>query len=74
MGQLARGETTWEVYVEFEFPPDDGTVRGRIHFVHGDRHRQSAWVFLERTQKEVQERFNDFSANELWNLVEALVP
>ena len=74
MGQLARGETRWEVYLEAEPVPSEGIVRGRIHFVHGDRHRQSAWIFLERSQKEVQERFNDFSANELWSLVESLGP
>lgn len=74
MGQLARGESRWEVYLETEIAHDEGTVRGRIHFVNGDRHRQSAWVFLEWSHKEVQERFNDFSANELWSLVESLGP
>ncbi len=73
MGQLARGEVKWEVYVEI-LTGDLGQVRGRVHFTMGDRHRESAWIFLERTDRDVVTRFNEFSAVELWNLLEALGP
>jgi hypothetical protein len=49
-------------------------VRGRIHFLAGERHRETAWIFLEWSEKEIRERFNEFSANELWSLVESLSP
>lgn len=74
MGQLARGETRWDVFVEAVPDAENGTVRGRIHFVAGERHRTTAWIFLEWSEQEVRERFSHFSAHELWNLVESLGP
>jgi hypothetical protein len=74
MGHLARGEVRWEVYLEIVPDSDKHTVRGRMHFVAGERHRDTAWIFLERTEKEVRERFNEFSAVELWSLLESLGP
>ena len=74
MGQLARGEVRWEVYLEVQADSPHSPVRGRVHFVAGERHRASAWIFLEWSEKEIRERFNDFSANELWSLVESLSP
>jgi len=74
MGHLQRGEIRWEVYLESAPDPDRVTVRGRVHFVAGDRHRESAWVFLEYTDKDIRERFDEFSAVELWNLLESLGP
>jgi hypothetical protein len=74
MGQLARGEARWDVFLEMVPDAESGVVRGRIHFVAGERHRQSAWIFLETNDKEVRERFNEFSASELWSLVESLSP
>jgi hypothetical protein len=73
MGQLARGDASWEVYLELS-PQDSGLVKGRVHFVQGDRHRESAWIFLDRTERDVQARFDEFGAAELWQLLEALVP
>lgn len=74
MGQLARGETRWDVYLEAMADAENGIVKGRIHFVAGERHRQSAWIFLELSDKDVRTRFNEFSAAELWSLVESLAP
>jgi hypothetical protein len=71
MGQLARGGESWEVYVELA-PEETGLVRGRIHFVQGERHRASAWVFLDRTERDIVNRFNEFGAPELWQLLESL--
>lgn len=74
MGELARGETRWDVYVEIEPDAASGPVRGRVHFVAGERHRATAWIFLEQSEREIRERFTEFSANELWNLLESLGP
>lgn len=74
MGQLARGTTHWDVHLETRPDDDRRTVWGRLHFTAGERHRQSAWIFLEHSEKEVRERFADFSATELWALLESLAP
>lgn len=74
MGELARGTARWEVYLETALAPDGAAVRGRLHFVQADRHRASAWIFLEHTDREVTERFADFSSVELWALLESLAP
>src|SRR5437773_398183 len=49
-----------------------GPVRGRLHFVSGERHRTTSWIFLEWSEREIQDRFGEFSAVELWHFVEAL--
>jgi len=72
MGELSRGPVCWDVYLETALAPDLGAVRGRVHFVQGDRRRTSAWVFLERTDREVRERLAVFSSLELWSLLESL--
>ena len=74
MGHLVRSEVTWQVYLEIHADPDKSLRRGRIHFVSGERHRESAWIFVEHAEREVQERFNEFSAVELWSLLESLGP
>lgn len=74
MGELRKGEIHWDVYLEALKDADGRTVRGRVHFVAGDRHRGSAWIFVELTEREVMERFNEFSDVELWSLMESLVP
>ena len=74
MGQLARGEMRWEVFLEAQAESPSSPVRGRVHFVAGERHRASAWIFLEMSERDIRERFNEFSANELWSLVESLGP
>jgi hypothetical protein len=47
-------------------------MRGRIHFVAPNDHRATGWVFLEREERDIQERFGEFSAVELWHFLEAL--
>ena len=74
MGELKRGEERWEVFIETQ--PDaevgPGAVRGRVHFVSGERRRTTSWIFLELSEREIQERFGEFSAVELWHFVAAL--
>jgi hypothetical protein len=74
LGQLVRGSARWEVYLESEASPDLGARRGRLHFLSGERHRTTAWIFLEWTEKEVLDRARDFSAGELWSFLEGLTP
>jgi len=51
---------------------DMGGMRGRMHFISGNAHRLSGWVFLEWDEKDVIERFGEFSAQELWTLLDSL--
>ena len=70
VGDLARGGTTWSVYLETR---QDGPITiGRVHFVAGDVRRSSAWIFREWTGQDVRTRFSEFSALELWRLLESL--
>ncbi len=72
MGELQRGDHHWEVFVETQLDGELSAVRGRVHFLSGGRHRVTSWIFLERSERDVQERFGEFSAVELWHFVEAL--
>ena len=73
MGELERGSSRWDVLLETAVDPDLGATRGRIHVVSGNIHRLSAWIFLEPSQKEVENRFfSGFPAQELWNLLKSL--
>ena len=74
MGELKRGEQRWDVSLEGQADPGLGAVRGRIHFVSGDGqlHKVTGWIFLEWQEKEIHERFGEFSAVELLHFVEAL--
>ncbi len=72
MGQLQRGDQKWDVFLETQPDGELSAVRGRLHFVAQDRHLQTTWVFLEMQERDVQERFGEFSAVELWHFVEAL--
>jgi hypothetical protein len=74
MGELARGTARWEVYLEAAPATDGSAVRGRLHFVQADRRRATAWIFLEHTDRDLAERFADFSSVELWALLESLAP
>jgi hypothetical protein len=74
LGQLARGGARWEVYLQAEPHPEVGAIRGRLHFLAEDRHRVTAWIFLEWTDKEVVDRARQFSAVELWTFLEGLAP
>ena len=72
MGELKRGDQRWDVFVEAQQDGDLGAVRGRIHFVSGAQRRTTGWIFLEWQEKDMQERFAEFSAVELLHFVESL--
>jgi len=74
MGELARGDSRWDVLLETTRDAGVGAFRGRIHFVSGNMHRLSGWIYLEWAEKEVEERFGEFSAQELWTLLDSLAP
>jgi hypothetical protein len=74
MGELKRGPDRWNVYVEMQPDEDLSAVRGRIHFVGEGGHRSTGWVFLEREERDIVERFGEFSAVELLQFVEAITP
>jgi hypothetical protein len=72
MGELFRGENRWDVFLESVWDEDIRAFRGRIHFISGDLHHLSGWIFLEWSERDVETRFSGFSAQELWNLLDAL--
>ncbi len=72
MGTLERGDSRWEVLLETVPDAEVGGVRGRIHFISSNVHRLSAWIFLEWSEGDVQVRFSEFSARELWDLLDSL--
>jgi hypothetical protein len=72
MGELVRGDIRWDVLLEFARDEEIGALRGRIHFVSGNLHRLSGWIFLEWSAKDIDTRFGEFSAQELWNLLDSL--
>jgi hypothetical protein len=72
MGELARGESRWDVLLETVRDASVEAFRGRIHFVGGSTHRISGWIFLEWKEADVLARFGEFSAQELWNLLDSL--
>jgi hypothetical protein len=72
MGELKRGDRRWDVFLETQPDGDMGAVRGRIHFVAPSDHRVTGWVFLEWQERDIQDRFGEFSAVELWHFLEAL--
>jgi len=43
-----------------------------MHFVGDGQHKTTGWVFLERQEKDILERFGEFSAVELVQFVEAI--
>lgn len=72
MGELVRGQSRWDVLLESVADPSVEAVRGRIHFISGNKHRLSGWIFLEWSDKDVDARFAEFSAQELWTLLDSL--
>lgn len=72
MGELVRGDSRWNVLLESVTDPSLGAIRGRIHFIAGNIHRLSGWIFLEWSEKDIEIRFSEFSAQELWNLLDSL--
>jgi len=72
MGELARGNDRWDVLLESVRDDEMNCLRGRIHFVSGNTHRLSGWIFLEWAERDVDTRFGEFSAQELWSLLDSL--
>jgi hypothetical protein len=74
MGKLTRGENLWEVILETAQDPEVGGIRGRIHYISGNTHRLSAWIFLEWDERDIDTRFSEFaaSAQQLWELLDSL--
>ena len=78
LGELARGESRWTVCLETRPHPRGtglrhNTLQGRLHFVDQARvHRSTGWIFAEWTDADIVNRFNEFSAAELWLLLDSL--
>jgi len=70
LGDLGRADDRWQVYLETR--SQGQMVAGRVHFVQGEHARQSAWILLEWNEQDLLRRFNEFSAVELWRLLESL--
>lgn len=70
LGDLARGGANWRVY--FETRADTMPVRGRVHFVTDGAQRSTGWIFVEWSEQDLLKRFHEFSALELWRLLESL--
>lgn len=70
LGDLGRADERWQVYLETR--PQGQAVAGRVHFARDGVTRSSAWILLEWSEPEVHARFNEFSAVELWRLLESL--
>ena len=71
-GELTRGSSHWDVLLETAPDAELGAIRGRIHFISGNLHRLSGWIFLEWSEKDIEARFSAFSAQDLWNLLKSL--
>jgi hypothetical protein len=70
LGDLARGGTTWQVHLEVV--ADMLPVKGRVHFVAEAEQRSTGWIFIEASEQDLLRRFHEFSALELWRLLESL--
>jgi hypothetical protein len=78
LGELQRGEILWQVLLETRLHPRAqgarGPLQGRLHFVRdrGEAVRSTAWIFVEWGDADLLVRFAEFSAVELWNLLDSL--
>ncbi len=70
LGDLARGGVAWKVYLETEIGVLP--VKGRVHFVTSTEQRSTGWVFIEMSEPDLMQRFQQFSAVELWRVLESL--
>ena len=70
LGDLARNQVRWSVYLETR--TEGNMAQGRVHFLEGSRRRATGWVFREWTEKDIHERFAEFSPIELWKILESL--
>ena len=71
-GELTRGASHWDVLLETAPDAELQAIRGRIHFISGNLHKLSGWIFLEWSEKDIETRFSAFSAQDLWNLLKSL--
>lgn len=71
-GKLTRGSSDWDVLLETAPDAELGAIRGRIHFISGNLHKLSGWIFLEWSEKDIESRFAGFSAQDLWNMLKSL--
>lgn len=71
LGDLARSQTRWSVYLETR--TGGALAQGRLHFVEGSRQKSTGWIFREWTEREIMDRFSEFSPIELWKILESLV-
>lgn len=78
LGELNRGDTQWVVYLDTRPHPRGATLKynslqGRLHFVGADDQvRSTGWIFAEWSEADILHRFNEFSAAELWLLLDSL--
>ena len=78
LGGLQRGDIQWNVLLETRLHPraegERGPLQGRLHFVRddGDAVRSTGWIFVEWGDTEMLTRFSEFSAVELWHLLDSL--
>jgi hypothetical protein len=78
LGELQRGDVQWSVLLETRTHPRAqgarGSLQGRLHFVRvgGDAVRSTGWIFVESGETELLVRFSEFSAVELWHLLDSL--
>lgn len=77
-GELARGDSTWTVYLESRPHPRGtglrhNTLQGRLHFIdQSGLQRSTGWIFAEWSDTDIIHRFSEFSAAELWLLLDSL--
>ena len=51
LGDLARSQTRWSVYLETRTA--GSLAQGRLHFVEGTRHKSTGWIFRELTEQDI---------------------
>ena len=78
LGELARGDSTWTVHLETRPHPRgtglrNNTLQGRLHFIdQSGLQRSTGWIFAEWSDADMVNRFSEFSAAELWLLLDSL--
>ncbi|MBM4187118.1 MAG: hypothetical protein FJ206_07380 [Gemmatimonadetes bacterium] len=70
LGELARGGVAWQVHLEIA--TDTKPPKGRVHFVAESEQRSTGWIFIEASEADLLRRFHEFSALELWRVLESL--
>ena len=70
LGDLARSQTRWSVYLETRTV--GALAQGRLQFVEGTRHKSTGWIFREWSERDITDRFSEFSPIELWKILDSL--